>query len=96
MTWGAPKWLDAARHWCSWPRFGGDSGDVKDQLVGVERVAASFKAFCAVRQGRCICWGDPKCGGDIPAHVEPELYKVIESLWRTFLSSRDSRSYLGF
>ena len=45
--------------------FGGDSGDVKDQLVNIKAIYSTNSAFAALaKNGSVITWGNPAGGGD--------------------------------
>ena len=45
--------------------FGGDSDDVKDQLVDIKAIYSTNSAFAALtKNGSVITWGDPAGGGD--------------------------------
>ena len=49
---------------CLLQDYGGDSGAVDSQLVGVRQLCASCGAFAALRgDGKVVAWGDPTCGG---------------------------------
>ena len=53
LTWGKPD-------------SGGDSSQVREQLVGVQQIQATCEAFAAVLEtGSIVTWGRPDFGGDI-------------------------------
>ena len=52
VTWGEAK-------------CGGDSSQVRKQLVRVQQISATRAAFAAIREdGSVVTWGDPDYGGD--------------------------------
>ncbi|CAJ1443361.1 unnamed protein product [Effrenium voratum] len=51
----------------SWgdPAKGGDSSGVKEKLIHVRQIEATFGAFAAILEdGTVVAWGDPASGGD--------------------------------
>ena len=47
------------------PEAGGDSGDVQDQLKGVQQIQASDGAFAAIlSDGSVVTWGHSQSGAD--------------------------------
>lgn len=56
--------------------LGGDSSEVRDQLIGVQQLQATRGAFAAqLADGSVVTWGDPDDGGD-SSHVQAQLVRV--------------------
>ena len=70
MTWG-------------YPRCGGDSSAVQDQLKGVQQIQATRNgAFAAIlADGSVVTWGDARDGGDSSA--VRDLLKGVEHVQAT-------------
>ena len=53
--------------------YGGDSSQVKEQLISVQQIQASERAFAAILEsGAVVTWGDPQYGGD-SSQVQEQL-----------------------
>jgi len=66
------------------PHFGGDSGDVQEQLVGgIQHIYATASAFAAVKTGgSAVTWGNPADGGD-SGDVQEQLAGGIQHIYAT-------------
>ena len=62
--------------------FSGDSDDVQDQLVNVQKLAATSKAFAAIlADGSVVAWGNPILGGDVSGSVAERLQLGGGLMW---------------
>ena len=62
--------------------FSGDSDDVQDQLVNVQKLAATSKAFAAIlADGSVVAWGNPVLGGDVSGSVAERLQLGGGLMW---------------
>lgn len=71
ITWGYPK-------------YGGDSSKVKDQLQsGVVSITSNINAYAAIKiDGSVITWGDVSVGGDsssVSAQLKSEVKKIVSN-----------------
>ena len=58
------------------PAGGGDSSNVREQLVRVKQIQATRNAFAAIlHDGSVVTWGDPEEGGD-SSQVQEQLARV--------------------
>ena len=59
-----------------YPRVGGDSSQVQEQLRNIRHIQATVGAFAAILQsGAVVTWGDPRYGGG-SSQVQEQLRNV--------------------
>ena len=73
---------------------GGDSSEIQDQLINVQQVQSTGRAFAALlAAGSVVTWGDPDCGGD-SSEVQDQLWNVqqIQAAAKAFAAILDDGS----
>jgi hypothetical protein len=60
--------------------YGGDSSNVKDQLINIKEIYSTFNAFAAVlNNGTVITWGNPKYGGNSSTVTLTNITKIYST-----------------
>ena len=67
---------------------GGDSGEVQDELRGVEQICSTEQAFAALTgDGQVVAWGDARRGGSAAqGELKDQVVERIYSSASTFVA----------